>query len=151
MARESLEGHPSSLIVVFATAGHDQEALMAGVTEVLGSENISGCSAEGVITEAGSEEDSHVVAVLAIASDDLVFRTYSVPGFGEASREAGKELAAQLSGDATEDGLLLLFPDGIRGNCRALIESLEADLPKVPTIAGGTAGDMLRFEQTYQY
>lgn len=150
-AAACLEGQGPSLVLVFATTGHDQEALMAGVTEVLGTANISGCSAEGVISAAGSEELSHAVAVLAIASDDIVFRTYSATGFGDASRDAGAHLAAQLRDHVSEDGLLLLFPDGIRGNCRELIAGLEGGLEQVPKIAGGTAGDMLNFEQTFQY
>jgi hypothetical protein len=150
-ARRGLAGRSPSLVLVFATAGHDQESLMAGVTEVLGTENVSGCSAEGVITAAGSEEVSHAVAVMAIASDDLTFHTYSVPHFGERSRAAGAQLAEELAGVATGRGLLLLFPDGIHGNCRELIASIEERLDDVPRIVGGTAGDMLSFERTYQY
>jgi len=150
-AKAALAGEEPSLTLVFSTVGHAQDDLMAGVTEILGTRNVSGCSAEGVITEAGSDESSHAVAVMAISSGDLEFHTYSVSGFGEASREAGVSLAAQLSGVATRSGLLLLFPDGLRGNCRELIASLTEGLDEVPLIAGGTAGDMLRFERTYQY
>ncbi len=150
-AKAGLGGEAPSLTLVFATAGHDQTELMAGVTSVLGARNVSGCSAEGVITSAGSEEVSHAVAVMAIVSDELHFRTFSVPDFGQSARVAGERLAEQLRGEATKQGLLLLFPDGIRGNCRELIASLEEGLDELPLIAGGTAGDMLNFEKTYQY
>jgi hypothetical protein len=150
-AKASLDGEASSLTLVFSTAGHDQEAVIAGVAEVLGAKNLSGCSAEGVITQRGSDECSHAVAVMAVASDDVVFRTYSALGFGADARGAGRSLAEQVRRDATERGLLLLFPDGIRGNCRELIASIEEGLPRLPLLAGGTAGDMLRFERTYQF
>jgi hypothetical protein len=74
-----------------------------------------------------------------------------VAGFGANAREAGRELAAEVRRDATERGLLLLFPDGIRGNCRELIAAIEEGLPRVPLLAGGTAGDMLRLERTHQF
>jgi hypothetical protein len=150
LARRELGATPS-VAIVFATAGHDQEALMTGITGCLGNVPITGCSAEGVITAHGSDECSHAVAVMLIASEELSFTTHTIPGFGVSSADVGRQLAERVAGKASEQSLLLLFPDGIRGNCRELIASLEENLDTTPLIAGGTAGDMLHFDRTFQY
>ena len=145
-----LGGEAASLAVVFATAGYDQEQLLAGVAEVVDAPLV-GCSAEGIITQHGSDECSHAVAVMVLASDEMVVRTYGVEGFDVDSRDAGRRLAELAAADATADSALFLFADGIRGNCRDLIAAVEEGLPCSPLIAGGTAGDLLTFQQTYQY
>ena len=150
-ATSALDGATPSIALVFATTGHDQDKLMTGVRESLGDILISGCSAEGVITEHGSDECSHAIAVMVIASDELRFETFNVPDFGDCSTDAANALADQLRDKTRSNSLLLLFPDGIHGNCSELIGSLESALSPMPMLAGGTAGDLLRFEKTYQY
>src|SRR4051812_24589936 len=61
------EGKPD-LILVYGTTGYDQAALLQGVADVTGDVPMSGCSAEGVITQEGSDESSHAVSVMAIRS-----------------------------------------------------------------------------------
>ena len=150
-AREKLQDAAPAFALVFGTAGHDQDALLAGVSAALGPVPLSGCSAEGVITQHGSDECSHAVAVMAIAAEDVQFRTYLVSAFAENAAQAAQSLSQQVGEAASSGGLLLVFPDGVQGNCREFIETLEAGLPADVIIAGGTAGDLLKFERTYQY
>ncbi|MGZ3420438.1 MAG: FIST signal transduction protein [Polyangiales bacterium] len=157
-AREAvaaLGGRAPSLVLAFATAGHDQSAFVRGVGEIAGNAKLAGCSAEGVITQRGSEEQSHVAAVTAIASDEIWFETFFAPGFTKDSRACGRELVAWVEEQRREADrrgcLLILFPDGIGGNCRELIETLEEGLPYPLPIVGGTAGDLLAFQRTWQY
>lgn len=153
-AREALaplEGRPPSVVLVFATAGHDQEAILRGVRAITGEAPLVGCSGEGVITRHGSDEESHAVAVSTIASDELRFETFFVPGFVDDSRACGRALVEQIRERDAKGSLLLVFPDGIGGNCRELVEALEEGLPRETAIAGGTAGDLLAFERTWQY
>lgn len=150
-AAAALGGARASLVLAFATTGHDQEALLGGIADVLPDARISGCSAEGVITRAGSDESSHAVALLALTEGELSFATYSIPGFGEDSAACARALAAAIAQDGAKGRLLLLFPDGLGGNCTELVRTLEAELPFPVTIAGGTAGDIFAFQRTYQY
>ena len=150
-ALAQLGAAPPSLVLVFATAGHDQAALLGGVVSVTGAAPLSGCSAEGVITREGSDESSHAVAVMAVASPEITVDTFSVPGFAAVARRAGLELASRIAERGRTGRLLLLFPDGITGNCAELLEGLEGRLPFPVTIAGGTAGDLLTFQRTFQY
>ena len=150
-AGAALAGAEPALVLVFATAGHDQAAVLAGVERVLGKRPLAGCSAEGVITQQGSDETSHAVAVMVVASDEIGFRTCAARGFGEDSTRAGRTLAEELLPHVEPGSLLVLFPDGVLGNCRELIAALEGALPAPPRIVGGTAGDLLEFSRTYQY
>jgi hypothetical protein len=153
-AREAiapLEGRRPSIVIAFATTGHDQEAVLRGIREVTGDAPQVGASGEGTITDRGSDETSHAVAVAAITSDAILFETFFVPEFVDDSRAAGRALAAQIRDRRLEGGLLILFPDGIGGNCRELIDEIVAGLDHPMPIVGGTAGDLLTFERTYQY
>ena len=150
-ALASLGGRRAVAVLVFGTAGHDQGALLKGVTAVTGDAPLAGCSAEGVITRHGSEEVSHAVAVCAIAADAISARTFLVPGFSSDSAACGRALADQIARCGLQGRLLVLFPDGIGGNCTALVRALEAALPSPLVIVGGTAGDLLTFQRTFQY
>lgn len=146
-----LAGRAPSIVLVFATAGHDQGSVLRGVCDVTGDAPLVGASAEGTITRHGSEEVSHSVAVAAIASDTVSFETFFVPDFVEDSRGAGRALASAVRARRHEGGLLVLFPDGIGGNCRELLEEVTAGIDPSIVVVGGTAGDLLAFQQTYQY
>lgn len=150
-ALEQLGGGRASVAMVFATAGYDQAALLRAIAEAVGETPIVGCSAEGVITQHGSEETSHAVAVTAIASDELVAETFFVPGFTEDAAACGRALVDAIRERDVRGRLLVLFPDGIQGNCTELIQAIEQAMPYPLPIVGGTAGDLLAFKQTYQY
>lgn len=155
-ALAALEGRKPLVVLVFATVGHDQDALLGGVTEVTESAPVVGCSAEGVITQRGSEETSHAVAVAALASDDarpsaFFAETFFVGDFARDARACGRALAQQIQDRDRKGRLLVLFPDGIRGNCTELVRSIEEAMPYPLAIIGGAAGDLLTFEKTFQY
>lgn len=146
----ALEGRAPSIVLLFAAMGHDQSALVRSVREATGGSPLVGCSAEGTISRQGSEEQSHAAVAAAIASDDVTFDHFLVPGFGEDSAGSARALAKEVRASGRK-GLLVVFPDGISGNCRELITTLEAELPDGYVIIGGTAGDTFTFERTCQF
>jgi hypothetical protein len=147
-AREAVgeQREPPALVLVFATAGHDQAALIAGVTSVTGDAPLSGCSGAGVISQRGSDEGSHAVSVLALGG--VAARTVRATNVSADARAAARQLAEQLR--PFEPDLVLLFPDGLRLDSASFLDELHDALPGVLS-AGGLAGEMHRFEQTYQY
>lgn len=150
-ALEAMDGRKPDLILLFATAGFEQDRLVQAVSDAAQRAPIIGCSGEGVIGALGSDEGSHGVALAAIASDELTFHPLSITGLSKDSRACATELArrvCELPGDAR---LLLLFPDGVTAHFAGFFETLDAALPPSIMVAGGSAGDMLRFERTYQY
>ncbi|MBI3181764.1 MAG: FIST C-terminal domain-containing protein [Myxococcales bacterium] len=138
-------------MLAFATAGYDQEELLRGVSEVTGGSPLAGCSAEGVITHEGSDEGSHAIGVMALASDRLTFDTFSSGDVSAEPRSCGERLSEQLRAAPAGGKLLLLFADGLTANCTELLAGLTERLPYPVAIVGGTAGDLLNFKRTYQY
>jgi hypothetical protein len=145
-------GGRADLVLVFATAGYDQQALLDAIRAVAGDAPLAGCSGEGVITQEGSDERAHAVVAMAISSDVATFDTLAVEGLSKDPRRCGEELAARVRSLGDPRGrCLLVFPDGITGNSTVLLAALEGALPEPLTIAGGTAGDLAQFERTFQY
>jgi hypothetical protein len=142
----------ADLLLVFATAGYDQASLLEGIRAVAGETPLAGCSGEGVITQEGSDERAHAVVAMAIASDVATFATFAVEGLAKDPRAAGEAIAAHVRSLGERRGrCLLLFPDGISANSTVLLTALQGALPHPLVIAGGTAGDLAKLEQTFQY
>lgn len=151
-ACESFGGAAPQQLVVFAASGYPPAELLAGIREVAPEASITGCSGEGIITQNGSDERERTVGVLALRSDTLRFDALLTHGYAEDPAAAGSALARQvLALGRTDAFALLVFPDGLTGNCTDMLHALQAELPAGIAIAGGTAGDALTFERTLQF
>lgn len=150
LALAPLGGKRPGLVLLFATAGYDLPTLVREVSQLTAGAPLSGCSAEGVITREGSNEGTHCVGLMAIASDELRFHTLSTDGVGADPAAAAERLAGQLPAEH-QGKLLLLFPDGLTANCTALVGALDARVGPGCVVAGGTAGDTLTFTRTFQF
>ncbi len=146
-------GGRAGVILLFATTGYDQEALLAGIREVAGPTPLSGCSAEGVIAQQLSDESSHAVVLTAIASEAATFTPVFAPGLAQDPRACGVAIAEQVRRAPGGEGrCLLLFPDGTSGNVTELLAALENELPYPVLLAGGAAGaNISTIRKTYQY
>ena len=145
-------GGSADLCLVFATSGYDQTGVLAGVAQVAHGARIAGCSGEGVIAGPVSDESEHAVAVMAIRSETLGFETFMIEGYADDPRAAGARLGAQVRSAARGDEIgLLVFPDGLVGNCTDFLAALDPSLPAGLPVAGGTAADALLLERTWQY
>lgn len=151
-ANEGLGGRAATFALVFATTGYEQRDVLAGVRDVLRDVALVGCSGEGIIAGPVSDENERAVAVMALASDGLRFRTFGVPEFGASPRGAGEALAREVNAASGEDDIaLLVFLDGLVGDASQLLETLDASLVRRIPVLGGAAGDGLVFQRTYQY
>lgn len=150
-ALRALEGQKPQIVFMFATAGHDQQQLLRAVTEAASGAPVVGCSGEGVIGCDGSNEDSHAVALAAIASEEIGFHPITLSGLSSDPSACAAELARRVGQIPVEGRLLLVFPDGLTAQFGDFFRVLDDALPYPITVAGGTAGDMLSFQQTWQY
>ena len=152
-ALEPLGGARPAFLLVFATTGYDQQALLATIAaEVPPGTPISGCSAAGVITHAGSDEGSHVVGVTAVAAEGLRARVLVGPDARSDATGCGRDLARRIrASGAGDDRIVLLFSEGLRCNAAGVVRGLEAFLEPHLPIIGGCAGDALTFSETFQY
>jgi hypothetical protein len=142
-------GVPADLAVVFATVGYDQQALLAAIRAELGPDcALVGCSGEGVISDGDSREVDHAVSVMGISFDGVVATAHLVQGYTADPENAARELACHAT--RTDVIGMLVFPDGLGGDCSRFLRVLEHELPGV-IVVGGTSGDAMTFERTYQY
>jgi hypothetical protein len=148
--QSQLSESEADLLLVFATAGYDQQVLL-GALRTQSHARLVGCSAEGIITGAGSNECDHAVTVMALQSNTLAFEPFLVEGFTEDSARVGAVVGGLIAARPDTFGVLL-FPDGLGGDCSAFLEAVEESRGTVrPTIVGGAAADGLLLEHTYQY
>jgi hypothetical protein len=140
------------LVMVAATVGYDQPALLAGVRAVIGDAPLIGCTGGGVINQDGPDESLRRVAVTVIASDTMTCTPVLAHGINEDAAAAGKDLASQLNAAwPTDPQFLLLISDGLKINPDKLFQGLESTLTAKLPFIGGTAGETSAFKNTYQY
>ena len=158
LALQQLDGRPADLVLVFANPGYDQQALLDAIRELSGPHAVvSGCSSEGVIYRGGCDESPCVVNVMAIASDRIRFDAINVGNYAKDPASCGKAIAARVGELGAERAkAVFVFPDGVTGDCTAMLRALQDALPFPVPIAGGAAGDRLRADPrhiltTYQY
>ncbi len=135
-----------SFAMIYWGTNHAPEAIAAAVgAEGLGVP-IVGCSTDGEISGEGLSFNSVCVALL--YSDRVHARSWVRETLSSDSHAAGMDVARVLSGHDAR--ALFLLPDGLTGNGSAVIRGALEVLGGDFVIAGGTAGDRGRFEQTWQ-
>jgi hypothetical protein len=157
-ALQQLDGKLPDLVLVFANPGYDQQALITAIRETAGPRPIiSGCSSEGVIFRGGCDEKPCVVNLMAIASERIGFDACNVGGFAQDPARCGRLIAGRIRELGPERAkAVFVFPDGVLGDCTAMLRALHEALPFPVPIAGGAAGDLMNADaqhelKTYQY
>ena len=89
----------------------------------------------------------HSIALCAMVFERCSVQTCTLPN--RPAYEAGEQLANSLCDQRTPAALIVLA-DGIHTNGDALARGIESVAPDVP-MAGGLAGDNLRFKQTWVF
>lgn len=152
-AQRAQEGVPSSrrLALVFGSSWFHQESLLNGVRSVLGEIELIGASTAGEITPDGPT--SHSCVVVLMASDTVEWGLGMGLEVDRNPRQAGQRAAftaAQALHGRSRVGFLLLG-DGLATRYTEVTRGIQEVLGTRFLIAGGIAGDDLRFSQTYQY
>jgi len=150
-ALERLSPLTPQLAIVFGSSWFDQPSLLGGIRSVLGDIPLVGESTAGEITPEGPA--SHSCLVVLIASNTLRWSIGRGEHVDERPREAGQQAAyACLQGSRGIQRIgFLLFGDGLVTGYADVVRGIQEVLGTSSLIAGGMAGDDLRFSQTYQY
>lgn len=141
-------------VLMFASVGYDQRALLDAVREATGGAPLCGASGEGVIAGAEADESNFSVAVMAIRSDELRFSNTIATGLKADSEAAGRTIGKAVGKDLSADTLgLLLFADGLTFNFDRFVAGLEGELnlDHLLPVFGGTSADNWELKRTYQY
>ncbi|MBK8229759.1 MAG: FIST C-terminal domain-containing protein [Candidatus Eisenbacteria bacterium] len=147
-ACSQLPDSTADLLIVFATAAYDQPTLLSGIREAAPDAQLVGCSGEGVIADNDSHEVDCAVVVMAMASDSIRAQTYLIEGYAEDPSGCAETLAARIGHEPAMG--IIVFPDGLVGDCTSFLDRLNSALPGVPVV-GGTSADDMQFSRTYQY
>lgn len=142
------------LVLVFATVGYHQEALIRAVREATADAPLSGCSGEGIIAQGISAESNFGVCVMVVSSDSLRFTNLRVPSLQDGSGPAGSSLGRQLRPILANDAIAcLLFADGLSFDFDPFRSGFEAELslPRALPLFGGLSADNWALKQTFQY
>ena len=139
-------GQPPNACWLFCSPADGMAEMLGGIHNALGTPNIVGCTSDGEISSHGLTSGSVVLGGL--VAERIEFSTAVARGLGSRSEVAGAELAARL---APGTRYVQLFSDGLTGNGCALLSGMASVLGNRLPIAGGTAGDDGRFEQTWQF
>ena len=141
-------------VLLFATVGYDQRAVLDAVRERTAGAPLIGCSAEGIIVRNEADESNFSVAVMAIRSDEVRFRNVLATGLKADPAGAGRAIAETIRPDVGSDALgLFVFADPLSFNFDRFVAGLEATLAleRPLPLLGGEAGDNWSMARTYQY
>ena len=115
----------ANFMLVFGSSRYDQQALLNGIKEISSAPMVGGSTA-GEISNQGPTNNSVVIAVF--NSKEVTFS----PGLGEdinkGEIEAGAKaahFALKLCNNPDNKKTWLMFPDGLSGNGRAIIQGVQ--------------------------
>ncbi len=151
-ALEQLGAIRPQLALVFGSSWFQQTALLQGVRVVLGEIPLVGESTAGELVTDGLL--THSCTVVLLASKAMVCSVGMAEGADRTPREAGQQAARTALQGFPPGGsrkAFLLFGDGLLTSYADVVRGIQEVLGTSFLVAGGMAGDDLRFSQTYQY
>ena len=148
----------TAFVLVFCSPQYDLPALGGALRELFGDTLVVGCTTAGEITPAGYMSGS-ITGVSFPASDfsAVAERIDDLEGFEIADAQAlVRSLMAKrdcamdeyTAGSISGNGFALLLIDGLSVREEPVVSSLYSALGDIP-LFGGSAGDDLKFEQTW--
>jgi small ligand-binding sensory domain FIST len=141
LVRERLQATPD-LVVMFVSSRHlaAADALAPLVCDALGTENLIGCTAEGIIG-VGREVEFEPAISLWAASWPGVFATRLQLNY-ERTREGGtiQGWPEELAGEWPADAFMLLLGEPLSFHTDLLLERFNEDRPGVPILGGMASG-----------
>ncbi|MBU0456343.1 MAG: FIST N-terminal domain-containing protein [Pseudomonadota bacterium] len=151
-ALAKLAGKPPTFALIFSSAGYDQKKLFEGIGEVLNNVPMSGCTGEGIITSQGSDEGSAIVSLMLFSGKDLSIHNFLATGLEKHSYQSAQEIVKKINKiKRKSNSTIFLLADSMTVNTTEVFRAFEEDLSEPTLILGGTAGDMMQFNETYQF
>jgi small ligand-binding sensory domain FIST len=138
--------------LVFCTFHHrgSYKEILKSVCEITQTENITGCSAVGVLTSSAEIEGEPGVSVLAVSSDNMQGTSFLVYDSEDSGIRAGVEIGERLSPIQGENALLTLLPDPFHIHPELLFRGVESKLGEIP-IVGAAASEHPAIDTTYEF
>lgn len=148
-ARGALGARQAKLVIVFASHQYDLPALLAGVRDVAGTIPLIGCSTDGEFSHDGISTDG--VTVTALGGPGFEVTTSVARNASAGRREAGREVAAGVTGLTSPHRVLMLLCDGLTREQQDIVRGAYSVVGASVPLVGGCAADLNRYERTYQF
>lgn len=153
IAKGKLGDEKIDLAVVYSSAKYNYQEVVDTVRQLTDGAPLVGCSTAGEFTEENVENQS--IAVGLISSDRMKFFPALVEGVKEDEVAAMKTLIDKLPLQEEIAGYpykgALIFIDGLAGKGEEISVAASNVLGIEVKLAGGTAGDDLKFEKTFVF
>ncbi len=150
-ARAAVGEADAGLLMVFCSALHDPEAVLAGIGSVVGDTPLIGCSTTAVIAPDGTGGDRGVV-VVALGGPGFSVTTGIGRDVDGRQRDAGAEVAACAAGVADRPHqALVLFTDGLVAGPEEIIAGAYGVVGASMPMVGGASCPDPSMARTFQF
>jgi hypothetical protein len=150
--RRGLKGAAADAVVLFASAQHDYEALLASVAQTAGTQVIVGSSSAGEFTAQSHGEG--LVSALGLRSAQLRFAVGVGRELSKTPVAAAREVVRSFVGVRNAQmpyRSALVMTDALAGHADAVVEELTVATGGNYRFFGGGAGDDARFLKTHVF
>jgi len=138
-------------VLFFCSAHYDLAVLGAAIAEALPDTPVIGCTSAGQFGPGGFQRGG--MSAVSLASPELVMTPHVIHGLGEARSHAAtlaRTIHARPARPPGWHAFALILVDGLAMAEERLVAALYENLSDI-ALVGGSAGDDLRFEQTFIY
>lgn len=146
----ALAGEPPALVLVFTTPRYNLPELLTGIRSITGDALLIGATGSGQIVQGQHMGFGDGVGVLILTAGPYRFGVASAERIRDGLDRAGQEIARASRAEAgpSPHSTVLLLADCLIGDLQELVQGIyRITGPGVP-IAGGAAGDELKFVRT---
>jgi hypothetical protein len=146
-----------AMVVVFVSPFYDPSAFIRKISLRMPDTPVFGCTTAGELAPHGWEENS--VVALGFDAGDFIISACSLPDLSTFRVDRGRAVCGELHRefirrtehcDAGYESFGLIFIDGMCQREEAVMSAIYASLEDIPVV-GGSAGDGLRFEQSFVF
>jgi hypothetical protein len=149
-AERALLRPDAKLLIVFCSDALDLEAVVHQIRERSGGVPLIGCSTAGEIATGGPGDAS--VVVTAIGGPGFSVATGLATGAAADLRAAGATAARCMTNtEPRAHQVMLLLTDGLAGDQQEIVRGAYQVLGAGVRLVGGSAGDDLRMQRTFQF
>ena len=150
--RQAFDGAAADAVIVFASARHDYERLLAALAPEAGTEVIVGSSSAGEFTEREAGEGR--VSALGLRSSEIRFAVGIGRHLAADSAAAASQVVSSFRGTgdlASPYRSALVMTDALTGHTDTLVEEMTLQTAGNYRFFGGGVGDDGRFSRTHVF
>ena len=142
----------ADFVLVFATFHHrnNYQKIMEKVSEITGTENITGCSATGILSHLGEIEGEPGIVVLSTRSDSLKVQGFIESMSTDMGESSAKIIRQNISVTDKQDKLALILPDPFCFNHNLFFSLLGSVTDSAPVV-GATCSENPQSPVTFQF